>query len=222
MRIEQINKYLDFVDPKWYITDNGDVYVRLKKYSKSYRMIIGYNKDGHRKYKSITKEINEFKSNIYPCYFKKPNIILLEGKIPLEIRYYKPNKDGYKVFNCKGSRPIGIHRLVGLIFNNIPMELSVHHIDRNKLNNNHTNLVGLTNIEHTKLHAHDKRYHPERRKSKYKSFVLIEPKGIKHLYTDTHKACEDFNIPFSCLCNILSGNRNHYRGFRVEDIVLNE
>lgn len=225
MRIRQISSYMKDVEDKWYITDEGDVYVRLKKYSRSYRMIVGVNEQGHRVYKGITADISKFNSEVYPCYlYDNKQIILLEGKIPLEIRYYKPNEDGYIYFSSKG-KPIAVHRAVAICFNNCSIEDNIHHKNGNKTCNYYWNLEGLSNSEHVSYHnKKDKLYLNlinYERKSKYKSFTLITPQGLKYHYTDIHKCCLEHNLNEVGLLNILSGYRNSYKKYKVEDVILN-
>lgn len=63
---------------------------------------------------------------------------------------------GYVRITLKGkteSRRFLLHRLIADTFIGCVLNLDVHHIDGNKLNNNIDNLMVLTRSEHTKIHS---------------------------------------------------------------------
>ena len=220
MEIRQISLFMNGVEDKWFITDEGDVYVKLKQYSRSYRMCIGIDEKGHKRYRGISNDIRKHKSDSYPCYLlDNKNIIMLDKETPLEIRYYKPNPDGYLYFSTK-SKPIAVHRAVAICFGKATIDDNVHHLDENKLNNKVSNLEGMSNSEHRKLHTSDGSFGKGRKRdSKYLSFTLVEPNGMKYRYSSVKEAVRYHDINEVGLLNILSGYRKSYKGYTVEDVV---
>ena len=81
----------------------------------------------------------------------KVQVLIINGKI---IQFRKNNRHGYWVNNTFGLR---LHREKVRLELGLTKEqmkgLDVHHLDRNRDNNDMTNLQLMTKAEHTKLHA---------------------------------------------------------------------
>ena len=81
----------------------------------------------------------------------KVQVLIIDGKI---IQFRKNNRHGYWVNNTFGLR---LHREKVRLELGLTKEqmkgLDVHHLDRNRDNNDITNLQLMTKAEHTKLHA---------------------------------------------------------------------
>ncbi len=67
------------------------------------------------------------------------------------------NKNGYPTVKLKQTngayKTYSIHMLVALYCKGVGNKDEVHHIDTNKLNNSHKNLIWVTHKEHGEIHA---------------------------------------------------------------------
>ena len=84
--------------------------------------------------------------------FNKGKNNSMYGKIPVNYKGGYVRKDGYKELYVNGKQVLE-HRYVWMEHNSyIKNNCVVHHIDRNKLNNNISNLMMMTNVQHGLLH----------------------------------------------------------------------
>lgn len=135
--VNSILVYADIID--YYFTDGNDVYHKLKKEkgAKNYRL----RKNG--KSYTITEENIEELNNLF-----NTNYIFYKNELYKKLKWQK-DKDGYYFImtDPKGiPKKISQHRLVYFYNNNIipPENHIVDHIDRDRKNNNVTNLRLVT------------------------------------------------------------------------------
>lgn len=86
-------------------------------------------------------EDEEWKQIEYDNRYYVSNKGRIKSSITCKILNIKPSKNGYLYLKLKDNKKYLLHRLVVEHFiDKIPDDLVVDHIDRNKLNNNYTNL----------------------------------------------------------------------------------
>lgn len=101
-------------------------------------------------------------SNTGKTRFKKGQHPWNKGKTGLQAREKHPNwsggttkrKDGYVLVNTKDGRRLLEHRLVveNYLGESLPKQIIVHHKDKDRSNNQISNLEIMTNSEHTTIH----------------------------------------------------------------------
>lgn len=90
---------------------------------------------------------------------------------------------------------------------------SVHHIDRNKLNDSLSNLVLLTKEEHDEVHKHDESLVPKGVKNKLSKFTLEEVEYIRSVYVPRSREfgcralAKKFNVHHSTIEDIVNMKR---------------
>lgn len=108
-------------------------------------------KNGLERWTRIPEHPTNWISTFGRWYNETSNILRVPTKVDVA---------GYARFNIcllgGKKRSFSLHRLMGRLFLNVnSSHLHIHHIDRDKLNNQLCNLQAVTKDEHAKLHQND-------------------------------------------------------------------
>ena len=182
MEFRRVHDYMPWIEDIYVLDEYGTLYSRVKSYNGSYKVSLR-DKNNKTFAKTVTSLVKPYlnKSTTKQVY---QDVWIVEG-IPYSKRYITPEHNGYcRVFlkEHKGTKSTDrvrymLHDLVDFVFNGGSLNLTTHHIDRDKTNNHYTNLVSMTRQEHQRLHMLE-----DNPKRIYNSFIANH-NGIEGLVT---------------------------------------
>lgn len=183
MIYKNISDKMPWIENMYILSEYGDLYSKIKSYNGSYKLSLR-DKNNKPYQITVTSIIKPYLNNSETVELLDRQVVIYKG-IPYGIRYNTKERTGYKrVFlkakDFKSSTDrfrYGLHNLMNYVYNDAPLELSTHHIDRNRDNNHYSNLMSLSRSEHQRLHMLE-----DNPKRIYNSFVAIH-NGIEGLVT---------------------------------------
>ena len=229
----KLSGYVPCIDKYW-LDKEGNFYSLLTSPRVNHK-VYGGGKRVTNLYKQKLEEIKSKNIEFLPLDNHNLYYILKDGsflrKRPLTLCKGYPRVN---ITMLTGEKKVYfLHDIISLVFLGRPLdsELIVHHVDRNKLNFNPSNLILMDKSNHRKLHwqqnnpegfnQYTGKKNPQKTSSrKYYFDLLVTKEGKYILIKDIGKYCKDNNLSRGGFNNIINGKRSSYKGYKFISVKI--